>query len=121
MITGQFAKASARNAANVRLVELAVGVLQRKPNSATRDLRTWAISVIDRYSDVDLSPTARAALADSLTLPGTIWLPGEFVRVYAPWEKGRPFVVISCDVRGHCDTLYTTRPESLRPRRGRPR
>ena len=49
--------------AQIRMVELAVGILQQEPNPETgTGLREWAVSVIDEQSGVKLSPAAKSAL-----------------------------------------------------------
>jgi len=68
-ISGKYADASARRETNVRMVELAVGILQQAPSPETRSLRTWATVMVDKYSDVRLGEPARLALRDSVRLP----------------------------------------------------
>jgi hypothetical protein len=46
----------------IRYVELAAQILQSEPNSETKALRTWAISVIDHYSPVPLTKEAMSEL-----------------------------------------------------------
>jgi len=71
VISGRYADASAKRATSVQLVTLAVGILQEEPKRNAVDIRGWAMDVLDRYSGVPpLSAKARAALADSVKLPG---------------------------------------------------
>jgi len=74
-IASGFANASARREANVRLTELAVGILRAEPTAATRDIREWAVDVVERYSEVPISAAAKGALADSVSLPTSIMFP----------------------------------------------
>ena len=68
VIAGRFAAASAERDANVRLVEIAAGILQETPEGPGSPLRAWAVSVIDQYSVVKLPPNVRRVLADSTAL-----------------------------------------------------
>ena len=43
---------------NVKLVEVAVGILQTKPDDAHKDTRMWAIEVMKKYSEIPFSPEA---------------------------------------------------------------
>ncbi len=45
-----------------RYVELAVGILRSEPSPQSKALRSWAISVIDHYSQLPLSKEAKAEL-----------------------------------------------------------
>jgi len=80
-IAGRYADASARRDANVRLVEVAVGVLQQPPSSATRVMRVWAVAVVDKYSEVPLGDAARKALTDSIVLPAASSFPWDAAHV----------------------------------------
>jgi hypothetical protein len=70
-IAGRYADASAHREANVRLVEVAVGVLQQPLSPSTRVMRVWAAAVVDKYSEVPLGDAARKALTDSIVLPAS--------------------------------------------------
>lgn len=49
--------------AEVRMIEMAVGILQAQPNpEADTGLREWAVDVIGQHSGVALSETARMEL-----------------------------------------------------------
>jgi hypothetical protein len=71
-IASKFAAAGARREANVRLVEMAVSILQEEPKPKAVDIRSWAMDVLDEYSGIKLNPRARAALSDSIRLPATV-------------------------------------------------
>lgn len=43
---------------NVKLVEVAIGILQTKPDDAHKDTRMWAIAVMEKYSEIPFSPQA---------------------------------------------------------------
>ncbi len=48
---------------DVKMVEIAVGILSREPTDAIAPAREWAVDVINHYSDaVRLTPAARSAL-----------------------------------------------------------
>lgn len=57
-----------------QMVELAVGILKEEPtkdDASATALRDWAIDVIDQYSGVEVTESARKALRDApLPLPG---------------------------------------------------
>jgi hypothetical protein len=91
-----------------RLVELAITILQAPPNDSTRQLRSWATEVIDRYSGVKFSDSLRRQLTDSIRLytihtgPWDVFT-AETLRV--PSKPGT-VQVIECDSGGFiCDTL----------------
>jgi len=60
---------------DVKMIELAVGLLTQKPEDSTMPLRNWAVDLLDHYSEVKLSPETKAALRQN-ALPE---LPGFFV------------------------------------------
>jgi hypothetical protein len=107
-VGGAFADASARGATNVRLIEVAVGILQGDPKRpSTGALRAWATRVIDKYSDVPLDSQARRALRDSVALPVFRVVPS--IRTeQSPWQgQGvTPAIDITCTRDGLCDTTY---------------
>jgi hypothetical protein len=45
-----------------KFVELALEILREKPTEETKNLRKWAISVVDRYSGVSLSEATQEEL-----------------------------------------------------------
>jgi hypothetical protein len=47
---------------DVKMVEIAVGLIRQPPTDNVQPAREWAIEVIDHYSDVKLSAQARATL-----------------------------------------------------------
>lgn len=50
---------------DVKMVEIAVGILAREPTPPIRPAREWAVDIINEYSNVSLSPQARAALLEN--------------------------------------------------------
>jgi hypothetical protein len=62
-VVGQtFSKAEKEREIGVRYVELATNILRTEPKQSTRALRSWAVSVIDHYSEVPLSKQVRNEL-----------------------------------------------------------
>ena len=51
-----------RRETSAKMVEVAVGVLKSKPNASNGNLRTWAIQVVNRYSEVPLPIQAQEEL-----------------------------------------------------------
>ena len=47
---------------NVKYVEMAVNILKTKPDSSPKNLRKWAIDVVNTYSKVPLSQEAQEEL-----------------------------------------------------------
>ena len=47
------------------MVEIAVGILAKEPTDPIKPVREWAVDVLSEYSDVSLSPLARAALLEN--------------------------------------------------------
>ena len=124
-IAGKYADISARRAADVRLIELAAGILRERPAPTTIDLRTWAMDILDHYSEVKLPSGLRQSLIDSLSLPavsfsaagGSISAGGVFT---AGEEPGR-YPLVSCAQAGTiCDTSWINivrPPDEARNRR----
>lgn len=52
-----------------RLVELAIGILKEIPAEENRELRRWAVDVIDRFSGVRFPLKAKTDLIERLSLP----------------------------------------------------
>jgi hypothetical protein len=52
-----------------RMVELAVAILQAPPDTATYNLRSWAIRVVNQYSRVPLDSLVAADLRKAVPLP----------------------------------------------------
>ena len=61
-VANSFSKDQKEKEIGIRYVELAVQILRSEPNSETKALRTWAISVIDHYSQVPLPAEAKNEL-----------------------------------------------------------
>ena len=47
---------------DVKMIEIAVGLIRQPPLDQVQPAREWAVKVIEHYSEVKLSPQARAAL-----------------------------------------------------------
>lgn len=47
-----------------RYVELAIGVLTKKPEDQSKELRGWAITVLDRFSPVPIPDAMRNELSE---------------------------------------------------------
>jgi hypothetical protein len=82
VIAAMYANSSAQREANLRLVELAVGILQQPPKPEALDIRIWALDVIDAHADVRMPVAARASLQKATSFP-------VYVTHTAQWEKGR--------------------------------
>lgn len=46
----------------IKYIELAISILKDKPSPETHQIRSWAVQVVDRYSDVPLPAQAREQL-----------------------------------------------------------
>ncbi len=55
-------EAASKREMNVRYVEMAIEILAQEPSDDTKALRDWAIHVIQRHSEVELSPEAISVL-----------------------------------------------------------
>jgi hypothetical protein len=62
LVANSFSKDQKEKEIGIRYVELAVQILRSEPNSETKALRTWAISIIDHYSQVPLPAEAKNEL-----------------------------------------------------------
>jgi hypothetical protein len=54
---------------NLKYVEMAVDILKTKPEESPKNIRVWAIDVVNAYSKVPLSSEAQAELKTN-SLPG---------------------------------------------------
>ena len=61
-IGSSFSKAQKHDELSARYVELAIGILRSEPADDTRALRSWAVSVVDHFSEVKLSDKVRNEL-----------------------------------------------------------
>ena len=52
-----------------RLVELAIGILKEIPDEKHREMRRWAVDVVDRFSGVPFPTEAKTDLIERLSLP----------------------------------------------------
>jgi hypothetical protein len=50
---------------DVKMVEIAVGILSQEPKENIAPAREWAVDVIDHYAQVSLSPQVRDALVNN--------------------------------------------------------
>lgn len=70
---------------NLQFVELSIGILSEEPTPENKNLRGWAIDVINEHSDVKLKPEVTRVLMDNLRLnPGVkfdLGMLGETVQV----------------------------------------
>ena len=56
---------------NAKYIELAIGILKEDPSEANLQIRSWAIDIINLYSDVELTDITRKELIENriLTFP----------------------------------------------------
>lgn len=64
---------------DVKMVEIAVGILSKEPKDNIAPAREWAVDVIDHYAQVPLTPEARSALINNKAVNVLGW--GE-------WDSG---------------------------------
>jgi len=94
-VGGRFADAAARRAADVQLISLAINILEQPPPHPSRELRTWAVGVLEKHGDITLPERAKLALADSVALPASpryaVWSTADR-GLYAlpPWTERLP-------------------------------
>ena len=60
-----------RREQDLKYIQLAVGILQTKPNETVSGLREWAVEIIDSHSDTPLNDEAKKELLQN-QLP-SIW------------------------------------------------
>lgn len=63
VIGNSYATAQKEAERNVRYVELAVEILRTPPSKQPKQMRTWAVQILDRFSPVTLPPPAKESLA----------------------------------------------------------
>lgn len=54
-----------------KFVELGVSILQAPPTDGTKNLRTWAIDVLNKYSGVPIDEATKKDLIENIPLPST--------------------------------------------------
>jgi hypothetical protein len=64
----RFASENNERTAQAKFVEIAIQILREAPNEDRKDLRLWAVKVVDRYAGVPLSQKAAADLVQRLPL-----------------------------------------------------
>lgn len=64
-----YAAAAKDKDVGIRFVELAINILSKEPTSADANVRRWAIRVLDKYSDVQISQEARQDIIERVPLP----------------------------------------------------
>ena len=53
---------------DVKMVEIAVGILSQKPEANIEPARSWAVDVIQHYAQVELTPDVKKALIENRAL-----------------------------------------------------
>jgi hypothetical protein len=64
----QFTTADTERSVQVKFVELALQILKEPPSDEKKDLRLWAIRIVDRYAGVPLSHEAAYDLLNRIPL-----------------------------------------------------
>lgn len=54
-----------RQKLNSEYITLAISILKEQPTPDTKELRAWAIDIIDHYSEIKLTPELRDSLTDT--------------------------------------------------------
>ena len=57
---------------DVKMVEIAVGILSQKPETNIEPARSWAVDVIQHYAQVELTPDVKKALIENRALAYTV-------------------------------------------------
>jgi len=68
VIGNQYTQAIKERDIQGKFVELAVSILNQPPSEASRNLRSWATQVIDKYSGVPLSDATKQDLIDNISI-----------------------------------------------------
>lgn len=66
-----YTSAIAEREVQAKFVELGVSILQAPPEKATKNLRTWATQVLNKYSGVPMNNETIKNLIDSVPLPSS--------------------------------------------------
>jgi hypothetical protein len=72
---------SANREMDVKMVEIALGILAKSPTDPVKPAREWAVDVINQYSAVKLSPQARDAFLENQIEIGGMPSVEDFLRV----------------------------------------
>jgi Negative regulator of beta-lactamase expression len=54
-----------------KYVEIAVGILTNEPTEETKELRSWAVQVINRYAEIKIDAKLESILVDQTALPSS--------------------------------------------------
>ncbi|MEM7207506.1 MAG: hypothetical protein AAF434_06765 [Pseudomonadota bacterium] len=63
-----FSKASAERELQGRFIELSVQILEQEPSEHTKNLRSWAVNVINQYSEVPIDEITKEELIESVPI-----------------------------------------------------
>ncbi len=76
----------------LQYIEMAIDILKEKPNENTKELRLWAIDIVQDYSIKRFSEKALAELKNSALPSGYVWLDGKVWKDEDIWreEGGKP-------------------------------
>jgi hypothetical protein len=57
---------------NQKYVEIAVNILGNEPTDETKELRSWAVEVINRYAEIKIDAKLESILVDQTALPSAV-------------------------------------------------
>lgn len=69
LIASSYSKAASDRMADVKLVELAVGLLRETPQAETEGVREWAVRILNMHSGVPLERGIQESLTNCVTFP----------------------------------------------------
>jgi len=75
---------SADRQMDVKMLEIAVGILSKDPTDNIAPAREWAVDVIQNFAEVKLTEEARQSLIDN---PAVRWSNGGFGDYYETWTS----------------------------------
>ncbi len=65
----QYTSAFKDKDAQLRFVELSIGILSEEPTEDTEALRSWAARVVDKYSGVSFTESERRSIVEKSSFP----------------------------------------------------
>jgi hypothetical protein len=71
VVGNSFSRAMKESENRIKYIELAIGILRTTPSTETANLRIWAIDIINKHSDVKLTPETQQELLHKEIILGT--------------------------------------------------
>lgn len=88
----------------VKFIEIATNILREPPKKDDTSLRTWAVQIINRYSEIKLSDAAKKDLIENIPIYGTIIN----LKIKVVDELGNPIEGADVDLFKEVNKVFTS-------------